>query len=198
VAQDRGPTLHEKVADAIWRHRAGSREAMTDLVRLVLPRLHALARGCGLSRHSAEDVVQATLSALVRHVDSIKSPEAGLMWLIVTARREALGVVRAERGVDLVADVQMEQPGQPGPEAITVEKLRRDLVWRHVGNLSVRGQAILHEVAHRRPDYPSISERTGMPIGSIGPTRRRCLAKVKRSPESSGLGRIRLTRSCAD
>jgi DNA-directed RNA polymerase specialized sigma24 family protein len=181
----REPALYEKVADAIRRHRAGDCDALTGLFRLVWPWLQSVARGYGLSPHSAEDVAQATLLALVRHVHTIRTPEAALAWLAVTARREALAVIRADRSIELVADLHAEEAGQPGPETVALEKLRRDLVWRHVAVLPARGQMIMHEIAQAgRPDYAVLSDRTGMPVGSIGPTRQRSLARVRRSLES--------------
>jgi RNA polymerase sigma factor (sigma-70 family) len=181
------PGLPAQVEDAIRRYRGGDRDAMTDLVRIVSPWLQALARGFGLSQDSAENTVQMTLLALVRRVDSIRSPEAGLAWLAVTARHEAIRMVRAERAVELVADIGAEEacPSALGPEAITMERLRRKLLWRHVAALPARGQLILHEIAHvGRPDYAAISDLTGMPLGSIGPTRGRSLMKVRRLLES--------------
>lgn len=185
--QDREPGLPELVADAIRRHRCGDRQAMTDLVRIVSPWLQAMARGFGLSSYSAEDVVQATLLAVVRRVDSIRSPEAGLAWLAVTARREAIRVAQAERAVELVAEIGVDEasPGASGPEAIVVDRLRRTLLWRHVAELPARGQLILQEIAQvGRPDYAAISERAGMPMGSIGPTRGRSLMRVRRGLEA--------------
>lgn len=185
--QDRGLGLPELVADAIRRHRAGDGEAMTDLVRIVSPWLQALARGYGLSAYSAEDVVQATLLAIVRRVDSIRSPEAGLAWLAVTARREAIRVSQAERAVELVAEIGVDEasPGAPGPEAIVLDRLRRTLLWLHVSELPACGQLILHEIAQAgRPNYAAISELSGMPLGSIGPTRGRSLLRVRRLLET--------------
>jgi DNA-directed RNA polymerase specialized sigma24 family protein len=187
ATRDRGTTMPEQVADAIRRYRAGDREAMTDLVRIVSPWLHALARGFGLSSHSSEDVVQATLLAVLRSVDSIRSPEAGLAWLAVTARRESIRVAQADRAVEVVAEVGVDtaNPGERGPEAIAIDRLQQKLLWGHVAELPLRGQLILHEIAQAgRPDYAAISKRTGMPLGSIGPTRGRSLLRVRRLLET--------------
>ena len=182
---DRGRTMPEQVADAIRRHRAGDRNAMTDLVRTVTPWLMALARGFGLSTYSAEDVVQATLLAMVRGVDNIRSPDAGLGWLAVAARREAIRVARHERAVEPVAEIEVEAPGSPEPEAIVIDRLRRRLLWRHMAELPARGQLILNEIAQvGRPDYAAISEQTGMPLGSIGPTRGRSLRRMRAALEA--------------
>jgi DNA-directed RNA polymerase specialized sigma24 family protein len=177
------PGLSEQVADTIRRHRAGDRAAMTDLVVIVSPWLRAVGRGFGLSQYSAEDVAQATLLALVCHIDRIRNPDAGLEWLAVTARREAIKVARAERAVTLGADVGSDEadPTMCGPEAIAMETARRNLLWRHVDDLPARGRLILHEIAHGgdRPDYAALARRSEMPLGSIGPTRMRSLATMR-------------------
>ena len=137
ATEGRALGLPEQVTDAIRRHREGDRTALTDLVRIVSPWLQAVARGFGLSHYSAEDVAQTTLLALLRHVDTIRQPEAGLAWLAVTARHEATRVARAERAAELVPDLGTDEPEPPtsDPEAITMERLRRKLVWRHVAVL---------------------------------------------------------------
>lgn len=181
-AHGRVPGLPGLVADAIRRHRAGDRTAMADLTLIVSPWLHAVVRGFGLSQYSAEDVVQATLLALLCNVDRIRNPDAGLAWLAVTARNEAIKVARAERAVDLDADVGADEayPSASGPEAIALDRLRQDLLWHQIAKLPVRGQLILREIAYGdRPDYAGIARRTGIPIGSIGPTRMRSLAKAR-------------------
>lgn len=185
TAPTRNPTMTEQVADAIRRHRTGDQEALTDLVRIVSPWLMAVARGCGLSTHSAEDVVQATLLSVVRRVDAIRDPEAGVGWLAVAARHEAIRVARADRAVEPVGDIEVEPTPAPGPEAIVIDGMRRSLLWRHVAELPARGQVVVTEIAYAgRPDYASISERTGMPLGSIGPTRGRSLRRLRQRLEA--------------
>ena len=65
------------------------------------------------------------------------------------------------------------------PELVAAEE-RRQLVWRHVQRLSERCRMLLRVVAFvDRPDYSVVAEALGMPRGSIGPTRGRCLAKLR-------------------
>ncbi len=187
TAERRASSLPGQVADAIRRHRAGDRTAMNDLALIVSPWLHAIARGSGLSQSSAEDIAQTTLLALLCHVDTIRDPDAGVGWLAVTARREAMKVARAERAVDLVADFGADEayPSAAGPEAIAMDRLRQEILWHHVGDLSDRGQLILHQIAYGdRPDYAGLARRTGIPLGSIGPTRQRTLARARKLLES--------------
>jgi DNA-directed RNA polymerase specialized sigma24 family protein len=66
----------------------------------------------------------------------------------------------------------------PGEQLLTDERDR--VLWRYFQRLPARCQALLRVVAHvDRPDYAKVSEALGMPVGSIGPTRGRCLAKLR-------------------
>src|SRR6185295_5346691 len=98
-------TLHGKVGDAVRRHNAGDRTAMTDLVRIVTPWLFRVCREHRLATATAEDVVQTTLLALVQHVHSVRDPRSALSWLTVVARRESLRAIAKERRCDPVEDM---------------------------------------------------------------------------------------------
>src|SRR5690242_18158611 len=89
--------LKDAVASCLHRHRNGDPEAMADLTRRVTPWLYHVIRCYRLPRESADDVVQSTLLAALLHVHELRDPVAGLSWLSVVARREALRVVRAEQ-----------------------------------------------------------------------------------------------------
>jgi len=96
--------LSAVVANWLIAHRAGDRDAMTALVRRVTPLLWHLARSFRLDAGTAEDIVQNTLLAFVRHCDEIVEPQAALRWMVVTARREALRAIQLRDRVKLVDD----------------------------------------------------------------------------------------------
>jgi RNA polymerase sigma factor (sigma-70 family) len=175
-------TLATRAGVLFEQFRDGDEARMTDLVTLLTPILWHTARAQRLDAHSAEDIVQSAWLALVRSAESISSPIAVLHWMIVTVRREAwrtaarqsrVGIVEAE-GLDVLA-VDAE-----GPAEITVRSAEASALWRHVGELPERCQQLLRVIAFAdRPDYSAVAEALGMPIGSIGPTRGRCLAKLR-------------------
>ena len=175
-------SLAERSAEAFEAYRRGDRDRMADLVTAVSPILWHTVRSYRLDTQAAEDVVQSTWLALVRRADTVHDPRAVLQWLIVTARREAWRVAGAQRRVD-PTDFEGEQlvaPAGDEPEARTVRGARDDQLWRAVGQLSQRCQRLLRVVAFAdRPDYAAVSQALGMPIGSIGPTRGRCLAQLR-------------------
>jgi len=163
-------------------HRESDPDAMARLVRRATPLLWHVARGFRLDTGTAEDVVQNTLLALVRHGDSIAEPHAVLRWLIVTARREAIRAAQYKDRADLVEDpgLTMVAPEADGPESSVLAGAAQQALWRNISQLSDRCQRMLRVIAFaERPDYAALSEALGMPVGSIGPTRGRCLAKLR-------------------
>ena len=177
-----GMGLSARMAVDLRAHRAGDPDAMARLVRRATPLLWHVARGFRLDTGTAEDVVQNTLLALVRHGDGITEPHAVLRWLIVTARREAIRAAQAKDRADLVEDPggSLVAPEADGPEPIVLAGVTQQALWRNISRLSERCQRMLRVIAFaERPDYAALSEALGMPVGSIGPTRGRCLAKLR-------------------
>ena len=176
------PLAHD-VATCIRRHLAGDREAMADLTRQVMPWLHHVLRAYRLPRDTAEDVVQSTLLMALLHVDELRDPAAGLSWLSVVARREALRVIRAEGRYVPVDEPESLHPAAAaaGPEEIVLAGLSRDVVRRTVAKLPPRHRVLLERtVISDGPSYATISAELAMPLGSIGPTRRRGLERMRR------------------
>jgi len=163
-------------------HRDGDRAAMARLVRRVTPLLWHMARGYRLDTGTAEDVVQNALLALVRHGDTIAEPHAVLRWLIVTARREAIRAAQAKDRTELVEDpgATLVAPEWESPEPSVLADAAQKVLWRNVSRLPPHCQCLLRAIAFAdRPDYAALSQALGMPVGSIGPTRGRCLAKLR-------------------
>ncbi len=185
------PARWERAGELFARWRDGDARAMDDLVRLMTPVLWHLARAYGLDRELAEDVVQSTWLALVRSHASIDEPRTVWAWLSTCARREAWRVGKRQRRADVKEAEQLE-PHLPVHEsaettAATDDEARR--LWQAVGLLDERCQRLLRIVAFAgRPDYASIAADLMMPVGSIGPTRQRCLGKLRTQLERDGWG----------
>jgi RNA polymerase sigma factor (sigma-70 family) len=146
------------------------------------PILWHTARAQNLDHTSAEDVLQSAWLALIRHSDAITEPRAVLKWLIVTVRREAWRVVKVDRRAepqDFEAD-DVVAPADQSPESTVVREAGHGQLWTHIRQLPERCRELLRVIAFAdRPDYAAVSAALGMPIGSIGPTRGRCLAKLR-------------------
>ena len=185
------PTRWARAAALFLRWRDGDTRAMDDLVRLMTPLLWHVVRAYGLDRELAEDVVQTTWLTLVRRQDSITEPQAVSGWLTMVARREAWRVGKLQRRADPTEAENLE-PHLPAREsaeqtAATDDESRR--LWLAVARLDDRCQRLLRIVAfEERPDYARIAQDMAMPVGSIGPTRQRCLGKLRALLEGDGWG----------
>jgi RNA polymerase sigma factor (sigma-70 family) len=162
--------------------RDGSEDALGQIVTELSPLLWQVARAAGLSSGDAEDVLQTVWLRLLSHLDGIRSPSALTAWLVITTKREAWRVRASDRR-QVPADQDwlagLPEPGPSSEEQVVVDDERRAL-WAAIGQLDRRCQELLRIIAFvPRPDYAAIADELGMPVGSIGPTRGRCLAKLR-------------------
>jgi RNA polymerase sigma factor (sigma-70 family) len=172
-----------EVADVVRRAAAGDSAAWNTIVDEFSNLLWAVATGFRLGRADAAEVVQTTWVRLVENLDRIKQPEALPGWLATTARREALRMVRMQ-GREMLVDTEFSFSGERGPEDADPEPSalredRRRLIWWAVNQLPENCQALLHLLTVVRPTYAEVSDMLGIPIGSIGPTRGRCLKRLR-------------------
>ncbi|WP_347354408.1 sigma-70 family RNA polymerase sigma factor [Intrasporangium sp.] len=159
---------------------AGDRQRLADLVDLVSPVLWHAARAQGAGASTCEDAIQTALLQLVDHAETIKEPAAVLGWLVVVVKREVWRLVRGERREVGVEEVPDTPARQLDPESQSILSERQRLLWQHISRLTPRCQELLRVIAFaERPDYALIATSLGMPIGSIGPTRGRCLDKLR-------------------
>lgn len=183
------PARWERAAALFARWRAGDGRAMDELVRLMTPVLWHVVRSYGLDGALAEDVVQTTWLTLVRRHESILEPRAVSGWLTMCARREAWRVGKAHRRADATEAEELE-PRLPVRESAEQTAARDDethRLWTAVAGLDERCRRLLRIIAFEdRPDYARIAADLAMPVGSIGPTRQRCLRKLRARLESDG------------
>ena len=162
--------------------RAGRTEALAELVPELSPMLWHVARSAGLSAADAEDVVQQAWLRLVSHLDQLSQPGSVASWLVTTTRREAWRRRSAGRRQfpaeqEWLADQPDKDPD--AAEQAVIDEERREL-WAALAQLSPRCQQLLRIVAFvPRPDYDAVAAGLGIPRGSVGPTRGRCLAKLR-------------------
>jgi len=176
------PGRAARMADLLSAARAGSEDALGQIVNELSPLLWQVARSAGLSQGDAEDVLQTVWMRLITHLDGIHDASALTGWLVTTTKREAWRVRAASRkqlpvDQDVFADLPNKGPGSE--EQVILEDQRREL-WAAIGMLSRRCQELLRIMAFApRSDYATVAAALGMRIGSIGPTRGRCLAKLR-------------------
>jgi RNA polymerase sigma factor (sigma-70 family) len=173
---------YDRHAQLYTAARAGDRIAQRALVEELNELLWRAARRAGLDRDSAADVVQTAWLRLWRTENGLNQPRALTKWLLTTVKREAWKVAgRAKR--ELVSDpLDIQEPVIEGIEDGIVRDAERDAVRRAFLAQPERCRRLLAFIsAVARPDYDHISEALGMKRGSIGPTRGRCLDKLRKT-----------------
>lgn len=171
----------DRYAACLLAARDGDRRALDVLVAELTPLVWHVARGNGLDRLTAEDVVQTVWLALLRHLERLTEPKALVGWLITTTRREAQRTRRRTTSVELPAELVEQLPGNdPLPEAELLRDERDRQLWSAFHRLPPRCQELLRlTVLAGRVEYRAVAEVMHMPHGSIGPTRGRCLSTLR-------------------
>jgi RNA polymerase sigma factor (sigma-70 family) len=168
--------------------KLGDHRAWDALVARYGGMVWAVARAHRLGDADAADASQATWLKLLEHVGDVKDPKALGGWLATTARRESLRILRHAGRVDPLADVPEVADGGPELDERLLTSERDSHLWRAFEALGPRDQALLRLLAaDPAPSYEQIGAALGMPIGSIGPTRARALARLRRAIDRLGV-----------
>jgi RNA polymerase sigma factor (sigma-70 family) len=180
-----------KVSALVNAASTGDQDAWNALVARFDGLVWAVARSHRLSNADASDVVQTSWLRLVEHLDRLDDPERVGAWLATTARRESIKALRrAARQVPSPPDELPVQVMDAGMDAGLLASERDATLWRAFAGLDSDCQALLRMlVAEPTPSYQEVSEALGRPIGAIGPTRARCLEKLRQRAQAGGLSR---------
>lgn len=187
---DPAETLVARAAVAFSAFQGGDRAAFDTLVEVVTPLMWRTVRGAGLDQVTGEDVLQAVWMSLLHSAGTIREPQTIVKWLLTSTRREAWRLSKRSRadqarsgavfGVDDEEVMAMPTQRETGPDEVVFRSERQRHLWRHVHELPGRCRQLLSVIAFAdKPDYAHLAESLGMPVGSIGPTRGRCLAKLR-------------------
>lgn len=170
----------------------GDRSAWEQLVDSYSGLIWTIARNHRLTPTDAADVSQTTWLKLVEHIDAIDDPSRVGAWLATTARRECLRVIGRSAKTVPVADAgplaDLDAHNQPAVDAALLDSERDEEVQRVLVELPPRCRQLLHLLMLDPPaSYEEVSAAMGMPIGSIGPTRGRCLERLQRLLTARGI-----------
>ena len=175
-------------AELVHGALAGDRESWDSLVRRHNGVLYYVARSFRLDKDAADDAVQATWLCLVEHLGTLRDPDRVGAWLVTTMRRQVMSTFRGHRpqltGLD---GTDVPDPGRSPEDEVTAGD-RDARVRAAVRRLPARDrQLLVLLMASRRPSYGKVSADLHMPVGSIGPTRARCLERLRRELEADGM-----------
>jgi RNA polymerase sigma factor (sigma-70 family) len=179
------------VADLVTRARKGDQQAWDSLVERYAPLIWSICRHYRLGRADAEDVGQRIWLQFVNHLDAIRDPAAVPGWLTTTTKRECGRVVRATRGPQAAGQLLDESVADRQATTAEQELLaaeRHAALHQAFTCLSPSRQQLMAMLIEDPPvPYTEISARLGIPVSSIGPTRRRCMDQIRRHPAIAAL-----------
>jgi RNA polymerase sigma factor (sigma-70 family) len=171
------------VAQLVRRAADGDRQAWERLVDQFARLIWAITAEFRLGESDAADVAQTTWLRLLEHIDRIEYPDRVGSWLAATARNECLRSIAARKRVVLGhddADLDSTVAHEPDIDARLLADERARVVQDAMSCLPRRWQRLLELLMADPPaSYAEISDQLDLPIGSIGPTRGRCLARLR-------------------
>ncbi|MGH8574666.1 MAG: RNA polymerase sigma factor [Gammaproteobacteria bacterium] len=183
-----GPDNPEEIAELVKRAAAGEREAWDALIQRFNGLIWAIVRKHRLRLADSQDVVQVVWLRLLENLGSLRDPSRVGGWLATTTRHECLRLIRlGNRMIPAVDDLlESESDPDPSPEDIIATSYHQRAVFEVVRMLDPRCQQLLELSAYQLP-YQVISELLDMPVGSIGPTRGRCLERLRELLRAAGI-----------
>lgn len=159
---------------------AGDQDAWTTLVNRYTRLVYSIAFKSGLNEQDAGDVVQNVFTIVLRRLESLQQPDRFSAWLITTSHRESWRIGKPRR--EHLSDDGVE-PVDPDPtaESLVVEWEHAALTHQALERLGDRCRRLLdllflHDA---EPGYEAIAAELGIAVGSVGPTRGRCLKQLK-------------------
>lgn len=182
-----------EVAELVRAAAEGDPASWNSLVDRYNGLVWSVARAHRLSGADAADVVQTTWLRAVEHLGRLHDPESLGAWLATTARHESLRAIRlGSRQVPTSMELASDTPDAARVDTHLLEGERDRALWASLGRLEERCQALLRMLIADPPaSYDEISVALDMRIGSIGPTRGRCLERLRDLAEAAGISRER-------
>ena len=181
----------ESDAALVARCQGGEAAAWRTLVQRYQRLVYAVARRAGMDEHGAADVFQTVFTRLVEHLPRLRDADKLQAWIVTTAKREVLAHWRrGKRTVSMTVDTESgDNAGEfdLADEAAIPEDMLADLQQVHRLRLALermdeRCRTLLKLVFRDEDEalsYDEVARQLGMPVGSIGPTRARCLGRLR-------------------
>ncbi|HEX4247265.1 MAG TPA: sigma-70 family RNA polymerase sigma factor [Pseudonocardia sp.] len=160
--------------------REGDAAAWEQLVRRFEPVLASVVRPYRLQEADARDAIQRTWLRLFEHHRQLREPEALPGWLATTARRECLRILNGRPAAEPLAAVETFVDPSADVEQRVVNAMTARRLRELMTHLHPRARALMYALFDDNPPgYAELARRTGIPVGSIGPTRARALRQLR-------------------
>ena len=173
--------------ELVERARTGDQAAWNEVVDRYTWLIWTVARDHRLNCADASDVCQLTWLRLAEQLRDLRKPEKLHAWLVTTARRESLNLLRAKVSR---SDIAVLAEAVDSAEHDVMRDVRDEILWRAVNSLPRKCRLLLRLVAHNPElSYADLGGAIGLAPGSIGPEKRRCLATLRTRVLAAGLTR---------
>ena len=176
------------VVELVHRARGGDRAAWDQVVDRYSGLVWSICRRHELSGADADDVGATVWLRLVERLDTIVEPAALPGWIAPTARRECLQLLRVRNRHVPVDDERLPDQLGPASDEWLLEQEQQAALRVALARLSERCRLLLSMLFADPPvPYSEISSKLGLAVGSIGPSRQRCLKDLRSTPEIAAL-----------
>jgi RNA polymerase sigma factor (sigma-70 family) len=176
------PTIDEvSSGELVARARQNDQAAWDALIERYTGLLRSIPRSYDLGVADIADVTQTVWLRLVERLDELREPDRVATWLAVTAHRESRSTLR-RRGRELPAWTVPDEAPDPDHcvERTCVQRERLSDVASAIRAMPEHCRRMLRFFALAPVTYAEVAAALDIPIGSVGPTRTRCLAGLRR------------------
>jgi RNA polymerase sigma factor (sigma-70 family) len=180
------PDQDDPISALVAAAAGGEAAAWEQLVDRYAGLVWSICRTFHLSEEDAADAAQLTWLRLLENLERIRDPRRLAGWLATTCRRECLALLRRSRGSVAVEDEHMERllGGDASADEPSLTADQYATLWAAFHRLSEPCQHVLRvlvvEAEDGPPSYRLIAEQLRTPVGSLGPTRARCLGQLRK------------------
>jgi len=171
--------------DLVRRALADDQRAWDELVAGLERVAWRAIGGFDLSAEDRKDAFAGTFFRLYERLDTIREPAKLPGWVATTARNEVLALLRARRrDMPMDLDDQHLPPVEPEPAKQLLDLELHEALQSGLARLSSACRQLLHLLTIDPPlSYAEVGTMLDLPHGSIGPTRQRCLDRLRATPE---------------
>lgn len=172
--------------DLIWACRAGEAHAWERLLDKYERLVFSIPLNYGLTPEDAADVTQITFTILLQSLATLSEEVRLAPWLSIVARRHTWRLLARHRREAINPSEDIAGNEAFGGAVDHTKHLELiDWLNRGLNLLEERCRKLLLALYFdsEQPSYAQVAERLNMPVGSVGPTRARCLEQMKRHLE---------------
>ena len=183
--------VRNEIAELVKRCRKGDKQAWSELMKRVSPVIFSICRTMRLSREESFDVYGQVSYLLLTNLNKLRSPEKLLSYVSTTTKREVYALSKRSKFFEYMQDTELLEQSDPNhatPDELYRISKNKEILMKAMAMLPQRDYDLLRILFFEsgEPDYEKASAMLDIPVSSIGPTRARSLAKLKKILKKEG------------